>query len=161
YLRNDNSAQVLILSADQLYRMDLRELVQTHRASRAHVTVAVVPVHRHQAMRLGIVRLDEHNRIVELVEKPSTAEQLDELRASAPWLERRGLDGRGQDYLANMGIYVFDRQALLDLLDAQPQATDLVTELLVRNLPTRLIQAYLFQGYWEDLGSIKSYHEAN
>jgi glucose-1-phosphate adenylyltransferase len=161
YLRNDNAAQVLILSADQLYRMDFRELVQTHRASQAHVTVAVVPVHRHQAMRLGIVRLDEHNRIVELVEKPSTAEQLDELRASASWLERRGPGGRGQDYLANMGIYVFDRQVLLDLLDARPQATDLVTQLLAPNLPTRLIQAYLFHGYWEDLGSIKSYHEAN
>ncbi|HEY7156231.1 MAG TPA: glucose-1-phosphate adenylyltransferase [Gemmataceae bacterium] len=161
YLRYDNAAQVLILSADQLYRMDLREFVQAHRASGAHVTIAVAPVHRHQATRLGVVRLDEDNRIVELVEKPSAAEQLDGLRAPAAWLQRRGLAGRGQDYLANMGIYVFDRSVLLDWLDAQPRAVDLVTEILGRNLPARRIQAYLFHGYWEDLGSIKSYHEAN
>jgi glucose-1-phosphate adenylyltransferase len=161
YLRHDNAAQVLILSADQLYRMDLRELVQAHRANGAHVTVAVAPVHRHQATRLGVVRLDEDNRIVELVEKPSAAEQLDGLRAPAAWLQRRGLAGRGQDYLANMGIYVFDRPVLLDWLGAQPRAVDLVTEILGHNLPARRIQAYLFHGYWEDLGSIKSYHEAN
>ncbi|HEY7314902.1 MAG TPA: glucose-1-phosphate adenylyltransferase [Gemmataceae bacterium] len=161
YLQSDDADHVLILSADQLYRMDLRELIQSHRASRAHVTLAVAPVHRHQATRLGVVRLDEQNRILELVEKPTVAEQFDALRAPPAWLQRRGLAGRGQDYLANMGIYVFDRQVLLDLLDAQPRAVDLVTELLVGNLRTRSMQAYLFHGYWEDLGSIKSYHEAN
>ena len=161
YLERDRADHVLILSADQLYRMDFRELIQTHRASRADVSIAVLPVHRHQAARLGIVRLDEHNRIIELVEKPSTNEQLDALRAPAAWLERRGLAGRGQDYLANMGIYVFDRRALCDLLAAQPRATDLVMELIGPNLATRHIQAFLFHGYWEDVGSIKSYHEAN
>ncbi len=161
YLQSDQAAHVVILSADQLYRMDLRELVQTHRAGRAAVTMAVLPVHRHQAARLGIVRLDEQNRIVEMVEKPSDAEQLDSLRAPSAWLQRRGLAGRGQDYLANMGIYVFDRQVLFNLLAAQPDATDLVTEILGSSLRTHAIQAHLFHGYWEDVGSIKSYHEAN
>jgi glucose-1-phosphate adenylyltransferase len=161
YLESEGASLVLILSADQLYRMDLRELIQSHRASKAQVTIAVLPVHRHQATRLGVVRLDEQNRIVDLVEKPRTAEQFDRLRAPAAWMERRGLAGRGQDYLANMGIYVFDRRVLCDLLDGQPGATDLVTELVGRNLATHNIQAYLFHGYWEDLGSIKSYHEAN
>src|SRR6185437_1668692 len=112
YLHSDGAENVLILSADQLYRMDFRELIQTHRASRAAVTVAVVPVHRHQTARLGVVRLDEQNRIIEMVEKPHQAEELDRLRAPSAWLQRRGLAGRGQDYLANMGIYVFDRQVL-------------------------------------------------
>jgi glucose-1-phosphate adenylyltransferase len=161
YLHSDRAGYVLILSADQLYRMDFREMIQTHRASRAAVTVAVAPVHRHQAARLGIVRLDEQNRIVEMVEKPRQPEQLDSLRAPAPWLQRRGLAGRGQDYLANMGIYVFDRQVLCDLLTAQPDATDLVTEILAGCLRTHTVQAFLFHGYWEDLGSIKSYHEGN
>jgi glucose-1-phosphate adenylyltransferase len=161
YLHRDRAAHVLVLSADQLYRMDYRELIQTHRASKAQVTMAVLPVHRHQATRLGIVRLDEHNRIIGLVEKPRTAEQLDSLRAPSAWLERRGLGGRGQDYLANMGIYVFDRQVLCELLDGQPRAADLVTQLLAPSLQTHRIQAYLFHGYWEDLGSIRSYHEAN
>ncbi len=161
YLQSDQAAHVVILSADQLYRMDLRELVQTHRAGRAAVTMAVLPVHRHQAARLGIVRLDEQNRVVEMIEKPRDAEQLDSLRAPSAWLQRRGLAGRGQDYLANMGIYVFERQVLFDLLAAQPDATDLVTEILGSSLRTHAIQAYLFHGYWEDVGSIKSYHEAN
>jgi glucose-1-phosphate adenylyltransferase len=161
YLRNDSAAYIVVLCGDQLYRMDFRELVQTHRASRARITLAVLPVHRHQAGRLGIVRADDQNRIVNLVEKPDTAEQLDSLRAPAAWLQRRGLGGRGQDYLANMGIYVFDREALFELLDAHPKATDLVTELLIPGLRKYPIQSYLFHGYWEDLGSIKSYHEAN
>jgi glucose-1-phosphate adenylyltransferase len=161
YLKSERASNVLILSADQLYRMDFRELIQTHRASQADVTMAVLPVHRHQAARVGVVRLDDQHRIVELVEKPNTSAQLDALRAPAAWLERRGLAGRGQDYLANMGIYVIDRRVLCELLDEQPQATDLVTELFARNLATRRIQAYLFHGYWEDLGSIKSYLEAN
>jgi glucose-1-phosphate adenylyltransferase len=161
YLRNDSAAYIVVLCGDQLYRMDFRELIQTHRASRARITLAVLPVHRHQAGRLGIVHVDDQNRILNLVEKPDTAEQLDSLRAPGVWLHRRGLAGRGQDYLANMGIYVFDREALFDLLDAHPQATDLVTELLIPGLRKYPIQSYLFHGYWEDLGSIKSYHEAN
>jgi glucose-1-phosphate adenylyltransferase len=161
YFKSERASNVLILSADQLYRMDFRDLIQTHRASQADVTIAVLPVHRHQAARVGVVRLDDNHRIVELVEKPSTHAQLDALRAPAAWLECRGLGGRGQDYLANMGIYVIDRKVLCELLSEQPQATDLVTELFARNLATRRIQAYLFHGYWEDLGSIKSYHEAN
>jgi glucose-1-phosphate adenylyltransferase len=161
YLQSDRPSQTLILYGDQLYRMDFRELIQSHRASRAQVTLAVLPVHRHQALRLGLVRLDDNHRIVDLVEKPQTPEQLDSLRAPAAWLQRRGLAGRGQDYLANMGIYVFEQPVLLDLLQEQPLATCLVTELIARHLQTHRIHAYVFHGYWEDLGSIKSYHEAN
>jgi glucose-1-phosphate adenylyltransferase len=161
YLQRDSAQYVLILSADQLYRMDFRDLIQTHRAGRASVTMAVVPVHRHQTARLGIVRLDEQNHVVELVEKPKESEEIDRLRASSAWLQRRGLADRGQDYLANMGIYVFDRQLLCDLLAAQPSAIDLVTEILGGCLRTHKVQAYLFHGYWEDLGTIPSYLEAN
>jgi glucose-1-phosphate adenylyltransferase len=161
YLQSEQAKHVLILSADQLYRMDLRELVQTHRASRAAVTVAVAPVARQQTARLGIVRLDERNRIVEMVEKPSAAEQLDRLRAPSPWLQRRGLVDSGRHYLANMGIYVFEREVLFDLLARQPNATDLVTEILAAALGSHAIQAYLFDGYWEDVGSVESYYQAN
>jgi glucose-1-phosphate adenylyltransferase len=161
YVRNDSASHVLILSGDQLYRMDFRDLIQTHRVSGAGITVAVLPVHRHQATRLGIVRLDDQSRIVEMIEKPRSPEQLESLRAPPAWLQRHGLAGRGQDYLANMGIYVFDRQVLFDLLEGQPKATDLWTELIAGNLGGRHVQSYLFHGYWEDLGSIKSYHEAN
>lgn len=161
YLEKDSARHVLVLSADQLYRFDFRDLIRTHQAGHAAITMAVVPVHRHQTARLGIVRLDEQNHVVELVEKPHQAEEIDRLRASASWLQRRGLAGRGQDFLANMGIYVFDRQVLCELLAEQAKATDLVTEIMTGCLRTRPIQAYLFHGYWEDLGTIASYHEAN
>jgi glucose-1-phosphate adenylyltransferase len=160
YLQSERAKHVLILSADQLYRMDFRELIQTHRASRAAVTMAVAPVERRQTARLGIVRLDEHNRIAALVEKPN-AEQLDQLRAPSAWLQRRGSIESGREYLANMGIYVFDCEALYDLLAAQPRAHDLVTEILAGALRTHTLQAYPFDGYWEDVGSIQSYYQAN
>jgi glucose-1-phosphate adenylyltransferase len=160
HVRFENPDHLLVLCADQLYRMDFRDLVQTHQDSRADITMAVLPVHRHRASRLGIVRLDDSERLVDLVEKPRT-DQLDALRAPPAWLERRGLGGRGRDYLANMGIYLIRPAALFDLLGSHPTATDLVTEVLANSLRTHRIQAHLFAGYWEDLGTIQSYHEAN
>jgi glucose-1-phosphate adenylyltransferase len=161
YVKADDCREVLILCGDQLYRMDFRELRQTHRDSQADVTLAVVPVRREQASRLGIVRLDDTHRIVDLFEKPQTPEQLDRLRTPASWLEARGLAGGGREYLANMGIYLFRRQALFDLLEAHPQATDLVTELFAPALRSHRLQAHFHRGYWEDLGSIQSYFEAH
>jgi glucose-1-phosphate adenylyltransferase len=151
---------VLILCADQLYRMDFNSLLQTHRSSQADVTIAVHPVHRHRAHQLGIVRLDEQDRIIELVEKPGAA-QLEQLRASPAWLEQRRLGGRGREYLANMGIYVFRSRALLELFRLHPTANDLVTQIVAHSLQQRRVQAYPFAGYWDDLGTIASYHEAN
>ncbi len=161
YLQSERAKHVVILSADQLYRMDFNELIQTHRASRAAATLAVTPVARQKTPRFGIVRLNEQNRIVEMVEKPTTEEQLETLRASPAWLQKRGLADSGRDYLANLGIYVFDCEVLYDLLAGQPRATDLVTEILASSLATHTIQSYPFDGYWEDVGSVPAYFEAN
>ncbi len=161
YLKADGATDTLILCGDGLYRMNYRELLATHRETGADVTIAVHPVPRAQAPKVGVVRLADDNRIVELVEKPQSAEQLDALRAPAPWLEKRGLAGVGREHLANTGIYLCRREVLFDLLAAQPDATDLVTELFARNLRTHRFQAHLFDAYWEDLGSIKTYHEAS
>src|SRR5262245_25304966 len=116
YLIDEPAREVLILSGDQLYRMDFRQLLRTHRANNAEATIAVLPVTEGQAARLGIVRLDERDRIVELVEKPQTEEQLRALRLPPEFLERRGIEARGREYLANMGIYLFNRDALFALL---------------------------------------------
>ena len=160
YLQHDDAGEALILSADHLYRMDFGDLIRSHRASGADVTMAVVPVPRSQALRFGIVRLDEQRRIVSLVEKPQTDSQFAALRTPAEWLARQGLLPAGE-YLANMGIYVFNRRVLLDLLHVQPLANDLVTEVFARRLSTHPIQAYLFGDYWADVGTIRSYHEAS
>src|SRR5262245_28379729 len=161
YINADTARDALILSGDGLYRMNYADMLRTHRDSGADITMAVVPVRRTQAPGLGVVRLDESNRLIDLVEKPRAADQLDALRAPQPWLEKRGLGGQGKDYLANMGVYLCRRQLLLDLLSAQPQAVDLVTQHFAMILRSHHIQAHLFDGYWQDLGSIRAYHEAH
>jgi glucose-1-phosphate adenylyltransferase len=141
--------------------MDYGDLARTHRDTDADITLAVVPVHRSQAPRLGVVRLDDANRLEALVEKPSTEEELEASRAPRAWLEKRGLAETGKDYLANMGVYLCKRRVLLDLLEAQPQAVDLVTQHLLPILNSHRIQAHLFDGYWQDLGSIRPYFDAH
>ncbi len=161
FIRDEEPSDVLLLSGDQLYRMDFRHLIETHRSRGADLTIAVKPVARDQAWQLGVVRCDAEERIVELVEKPQTDADVARLRTSSEWLERRGVPALDRVCLANMGIYLFSRRALEMLLAAQPSAVDLVREIIPRSLDSLRVQAYLFDGYWEDLGSIKSYHAAH
>jgi glucose-1-phosphate adenylyltransferase len=161
YLQEDPARYLLILSGDQLYRMNFRQLLAVHGDSHADVTMSVVPVTRDQAKDLGVVRVDESLRITGLVEKPRTDAQLEPFRLPAGWLEARGVAGRGREYLANMGIYVFTKDVLLGLLAAQPRATDLLLEIFTRGMASHRIHAHVFGGYWQDVGTIQSYHEAN
>ena len=158
YIQEDGCQHVLILSGDQLYRMDFRQLLQTHLEARADVTIAVLPVDRSQVAGFGIMQLNDSGRVVGFVEKPKTEQQLQPLRTPDDWLARRGITGHGRNYLASMGIYLFDREALLDLLAAQPPAVDFGKEIFPRSIRTHHVQAHLFDGYWEDLGTVKSYH---
>ncbi len=161
YVTEDPCREVLVLSGDQLYRMDFQKLLQTHRDSRADVTLAVLPVGREAVSGFGIVRADDSGRVAGFVEKPRTDAQLAPVEAAAEWLERRGVAARGRRYLASMGIYLFRREALLDLLDAKPPATDFGREVFPRSIGTHRVCAHLFDGYWEDLGTIQAYHAAN
>jgi glucose-1-phosphate adenylyltransferase len=161
YVQDDRCRFVLILSGDQLYRMDYRRLTETHRERGADVTIAVLPVPRSQVAGFGIVRLDDTGRVVGFVEKPKTEEQLAPVRTDEAWLRRQGIEAHGREYLANMGIYLFNRDALIDLLSADPQAADFGKEIYPRSIRSHRVQAYVFDGYWEDVGTIKSYHEVN
>jgi glucose-1-phosphate adenylyltransferase len=161
YVLEDPCEQVMILSGDQLYRMDFRHLLQTHKAARADVTIAVLPVPPDQVPGLGIVRLDETGRVIGFVEKPQTEEAMAPARTPEAWIEARGIRCQGRPFLASMGIYLFTRKALLDLLNARPLATDFGKEVFPRSIRTHHVQAHLFDGYWEDLGTVKAYHEAN
>jgi glucose-1-phosphate adenylyltransferase len=161
YVIEDPCKEVLILSGDQLYRMDFRQLLQTHRESKADATLAVLPVPRSQVEGFGIVRVDESGKVIGFVEKPKTDAELEPVRMSDEWLARHGVHGTGRPYLASMGIYVFNRQALLDLLTAKPLATDFGKEVFPRSLRSHRVQAHVFDGYWEDLGTVKAYHEAS
>jgi glucose-1-phosphate adenylyltransferase len=161
YVSEDHASEILILSGDQLYRMDFQQLLQTHQKTQADVTIAVLPVPAEQTTGFGIVRLDETGRVSGFVEKPQKAEQLAPLHTPTEWMARRNVQSHGRNYLASMGIYLFTRKALLDLLFAKPLATDFGKEVFPRSISSHRVQAHLFDGYWEDLGTIKAYHEAN
>jgi glucose-1-phosphate adenylyltransferase len=105
--------------------------------------------------------MDAHSRITGFVEKPKTAEERQPYYTSAEWIERRGIECRDRHYLANMGIYLFKTDVLLEVLTSKPLATDFGKEVFPRNYKTKNVHAHLFDGYWEDLGTIRSYHEAS
>lgn len=161
YVIEENCEDVLILSGDQFYRFDFGELVRSHRDSNAAVTMAVLPVAEDRARDLGVVRIDDSRRIIDLVEKPRQTDQLATLRYSEPQLRQFGYAKSDRPYLANMGIYLFKRDALIQLLEQHPSAVDMVTGVLTPALDRCRVQAYLFRGYWEDVGSIAAYHRAN
>jgi glucose-1-phosphate adenylyltransferase len=161
YVQEDRCGDVLVLSGDQLYRMDFRELVRTHRDSGADATIAVLPVAREQTPNFGILRQDQSGRVLGFVEKPKSDEERAPVRTPAEWLERVGIASRGREFLASMGIYCFKREVLIDLLNATPPATDFGKDVFPRAVATHHLQTHLFDGYWEDLGTVKSYHEAN
>jgi glucose-1-phosphate adenylyltransferase len=161
YVQEDGASHVLILSGDQLYRMDFRHLLRTHLDCGADVTLAVLPVTREQAPELGLLRLDDTGRVVGFAEKPQTDAQLAPMAVPAEWMERRGIASRGRQFLASMGIYLFNRPVLFDLLAELPQATDFGKHIFPASIQTRRVYAHLFDGYWEDLGTVRAYHEAN
>lgn len=161
YIERENPDYVLVLSGDQLYRMDFRQLFETHRATGADATIAAIPVPEKDTPGFGLLSMDAQSRVTGFTEKPKTAEARQPYFTSADWIERRGIPCNGRHYLANMGIYLFNTQVLYDLLTAKPLATDFGKEVFPRNYQTRTISAHLFDGYWEDLGTVRSYHEAS
>jgi glucose-1-phosphate adenylyltransferase len=161
YVHEDSCSDVLILSGDQLYRMDFRHLMQTHHDTGADVTIAVLPVAAEQTAGFGILKLDDTGRVLSFLEKPQTPEQLEAYRVAPEWIEGRGVRAQGRHYLASMGIYLFHREALVNLLNSKPLATDFGKEIFPRSIHSHKVQAHLFDGYWEDVGTVKSYHEAN
>lgn len=161
YIQEDGATEILILSGDQLYRMDYRQLLKTHEETQADVTIAVIPVTRSQVSGLGILHVDAKGQVKDFVEKPNSDEQLKAYQTPADWLERRGIPPGNRQFLASMGLYVFKRESLLDLLQSDVRAHDFGKEIFPRSIRTHRVQAHVFDGYWEDLGTIKNYHEAN
>ncbi len=161
YVHEDSCEHVMILSGDQLYRMDFRDLLRTHETTGADVTIAVLPVPAEQASGLGMLRTDEGGRVVGFVEKPETRDTLEPLRVTDEFLRERSIDPKGRNYLASMGIYLFKRDSLIGLLNSQPRAHDFGKEIFPNSIRSSHVQAHLFDGYWEDVGTVKSYHEAN
>lgn len=161
YIRREDPEEVLILSGDQLYRMDFRELIRTHRESGADITIAAIPVLERDTIGFGLMSMTDDGRVTGFVEKPKTASERAPFYTEASWIERRGIPCNGRHYLANMGIYLFKTDVLIETLTTKPLATDFGKEVFPRYYKTKHIQAHLFDGYWEDLGTIRSYHESS
>ncbi len=146
-----NADHVLILSGDQLYRMDFREVIAQHEAEQADATLAVLPVPRDQAPGLGILHTSGH-RIVDFVEKPQTDAELDRLALEEPH--------PAGAHLASMGIYLFRTEVLRELL-ADQSREDFGREIIPDAIRQSHVDAFFFDGYWEDIGTIRSFYEAN
>lgn len=153
--------QVLILSGDQLYRMDYGAFVAAHRASGAALTVGALPVDPATAEGFGLMRTDADGRIREFREKPK-GEALDAMRVDTAALGLSANEAQRKPFLASMGIYVFERNVLFNLLSSHPEATDFGNHIIPAALSSGLsLQSHLFDGYWEDIGTIKAFYEAN
>lgn len=151
---------VLILSGDQIYTMNFQSLYENHIKTSAEVTVSLVPVNREDAPHFGLVRLHEQSeQIAEFVEKPKDPEILDSLKFTELIKSKFPLVDEGKDYLASMGIYFFNVNTLIDLLDSN--CSDFGRELIPDAIEKRRVMGYLFDGYWEDVGTIKSFWKAN
>lgn len=160
YIEQPGIDYVLILSGDQLYRMDFREMINTHKTAGADVTISAVPVASEDASGLGIMRLDDSGRVIGFLEKPQTEEELSHVRTDPAWIDSRGIESRGRDCLASMGIYLFNRDALVEVL-SKTNYQDFGKEIFPASIRTKHVQVHLFDGYWEDIGTIKSFYEAN
>jgi len=150
---------LLILSGDQLYRMDFRPMVAQHLESGADITVATIPVNREAAQSLGILQMASDCRITRFVEKPKDPAVLDSLRLSPEMISQLQINGGNDLLLASMGIYVFNRRLICELLDNP--LSDFGKHIIPECIPSRRVFAHVFQGYWEDIGTIRSFFEAN
>ncbi|HPA19571.1 MAG TPA: glucose-1-phosphate adenylyltransferase [Verrucomicrobiae bacterium] len=159
HLDNEAHDLVLILSGDQLYRMDYREILAHHIARQADITVATLPVRRSEAKGFGIMQIGPDTRIVRFVEKPKEDPVLDGLRLDATMRERLGIQADEDVFLASMGIYVFNRDALKAALDNE--RIDFGKDIIPWSIQNRAVFGYVFEGYWEDIGTIKAFFNAN
>lgn len=159
HIRNADFDYALILSGDQLYRMDYRRMLEEHVGSNAGLTVSTIPVSRDAASGLGIMQIDAERRIVRFVEKPEDSQLLDSLRLDRSSYGSLDIDGDQDLFLASMGIYLFNRGVLFELLDND--FTEFSKHIIPQAIQRHRAVSSVFQGYWEDIGTIRAFFEAN
>jgi glucose-1-phosphate adenylyltransferase len=160
-LNEQRPADILILSGDQLYLMNVTAFLEHHRRSRADLTVAVKPVPRESASAFGIMRVDNDGRIVEFVEKPKQPELLDRFAIEPGQLASLGFEAPAGSLLASMGIYAFRREVLNRALRDDGDATDFGHQVIPQMIGKSEVFAYNHTGYWQDIGTIPTFHSAN
>ena len=152
--------QFLILSGDHLYRMDYAKFVQRHRETGADITLSVIPVDAKRASDFGLMKIDDTGRIIDFSEKPK-GEALEKMWVDTSVLGLPPEEAQKQPYIASMGIYVFNKKVLTRLLKESVEKTDFGKEIIPDASSEYNVQAYLFDDYWEDIGTIEAFYHAN
>ncbi len=151
---------VIILSGDHLYRMDYRDLLAEHMKRELDITISTIPVARNACHQFGILRINNDADITEFVEKPENEQLLDDLRVPAEVFNSQGINPEGREHIASMGIYIFRTHVLKELIENTSYA-DFGKEVLPSALGRYRMGACMFDGYWEDIGTIRAFYEAN
>ena len=152
--------EVIILSGDHLYRMDYSKFIEHHRESKADITLSVVPIDDKRASSFGLMKINDRGRIIDFAEKPK-GEELKQMQVDTTVLGLTPEQARQSPYIASMGIYVFTKDVLINLLEKNFDQTDFGNEIIPGAAKDHNLQAYLFKGYWEDIGTIESFYQAN
>ncbi len=156
----DPAALVLILSGDHLYRMDYRKFVDFHLTAGAEISIAVTPVRAEQAHEFGVMKVNARGRITEFHEKPRTPEDVERMRVEEDVFDRFDTPANGRTHLASMGVYLFNQGVLRDLL-AHTETKDFGKEVIPHAIGERKVCGHFFDGYWEDIGTIRSFFDAH
>jgi glucose-1-phosphate adenylyltransferase len=159
HFKRYDAEHYLILAGDHLYRMDYCDLIDAHRTHHADITIAAQPVDPETATQMGIFRFDQSGRIVAFEEKPHAA-RLNEIGRSIPPGATFAQHSDEQPFTASMGVYVFSRKILLEMLEREP-GVDFGRELIPGALDKYRVTPYLYRGYWADVGTIESFYDAN
>jgi glucose-1-phosphate adenylyltransferase len=152
--------EYIILSGDHLYRMDYSQFIQHHRDTNADITLSVVPIDEARASSFGLMKIDDRGRIIDFSEKPK-GEALKNMQVDTTILGLTYEQAKQSPYIASMGIYVFKKEVLINLLQQNPEQTDFGKEIIPAAANNLNVQAYLFKGYWADIGTIEAFYEAN
>ncbi|WP_392531640.1 glucose-1-phosphate adenylyltransferase [Nostoc sp. C117] len=152
--------EYLILSGDHLYRMDYRDFIQRHRDTGADITLSVIPIDERRASDFGLMKIDGSGRVIDFSEKPK-GEALTQMRVDTSVLGLSKEQAQQQPYIASMGIYVFKKEVLFKLLKEATERTDFGKEIIPDASKDYNVQAYLFDDYWEDIGTIEAFYHAN
>ncbi len=160
HIRDWRIDTLLILSGDHLYRMDYRKFLKRHFETEADITVSVIPIPPDSASEFGLVKIDNAGRIVEFREKPK-GDALEEMRVDTTSLGLSAEDAGRRPYLASMGIYVFKYDRLEEVLAEDNARLDFGKEVIPGSIHKYNVQAYLFNDYWEDIGTIAAFYKAN
>jgi glucose-1-phosphate adenylyltransferase len=152
--------EYLILSGDHLYRMDYAEFIHRHRETKADITLSVVPIGEKTASSFGLMKIDDNGRVVDFSEKPKE-EALKKMQVDTTVLGLNPTEAKEKPYIASMGIYVFKKEVMAKLLQEKPDDTDFGKEIIPSAANKYNLQAFLFKDYWEDIGTIEAFYDAN